>query len=153
MPEESNRHQEGYEKTDLNPGAIAGFAGILFLLAVGALIITVAILRGFESKSAGGGPERTGEPGFALSASDGGPGPQLEQDPRFGRVQMMQPAFERLDAYGLVSETPVRLHVPVDKAMELIAAGQAPYKMLPPAAATPPPAQGDAAAPGEPGAE
>jgi hypothetical protein len=153
MPEESNRHQEGYEKTDLNPGAIAGFAGILFLLAAGALVITVAILRGYESTSAGGGTEQTGDPAYALSASDGGPGPQLEQEPRLGREVLMQAAFERLDAYGVVSETPLRLHIPVEKAIELIAAGRAPYKMFPPTAATPPLAQGDAAAPGEPGAE
>jgi hypothetical protein len=145
MPEESNRHQEGYETKDLNTGAIAGFAAILFILATGALIVTTLLIRGFENKSAERG---AGEPAAALSVPEGA-GPGLEQNPKTSRQELMKPAFDRLDAFGVASEPPLRLHVPVETAIELIASGQAPYKQRP-APAFPAQPETGAADPGEP---
>ncbi|MFP4500500.1 MAG: hypothetical protein ACLFTT_05825 [Candidatus Hydrogenedentota bacterium] len=128
MPEEFNGPQEGYEKTDANAGVFVAFGVVMALLIIGALLITFGFLRAMEDRdtlTAGKGQNTAA----GLSRHTIERGAELEPAPEAERKALTAPAFERLDSYGVVSETPRRVHIPVDKAIDLIAAGQAPYKM------------------------
>jgi hypothetical protein len=137
MPEEFNGSKEGYEKTDAKLSVYAGFVAVLALLTIGAMVITVSIMRGMEKRAKLSGGQGQATPAD-LTRHTIEREPRLEAAPEAEREALTRPDFEHIEAYGVVSENPYRLHVPIDKAIELIASGQASYKIQPPGNPSPP---------------
>lgn len=122
--EHHQNHGNGYEKSDLHFSAIAVFALIVLGLTVGALLVTIKIVRGFENR-----PSQAVAPIPAeMTQSEIVREPELEKDPVAERDAVLVPTKERLHSYGAVAETPDRVHIPVQEAIELLASGRVPYK-------------------------
>jgi hypothetical protein len=130
-PKELNRPEAGYEKRDLNTGVIVGFAGIVFAMTLGAILITYPIVRGFQTQRE---PMTSGKerPSAELIPSQVVRGPALEDMPKAERRAIELPSDVQLHSYGELADVPGRVHIPIEEAIGLLAAGEAPYKAAAP---------------------
>ena len=127
MPKELNRPEEGYEKRDMHVSVVFVFAAIVVSMVLGALLITLPIMDGYLAKLQ---PMTTGlsEPSESLTASQISRGPALQAMPEAEREAIELPDNELLHSYGEVAGAPGKLHIPIEEAIGLLAAGAAPYK-------------------------
>ncbi|MCC6142423.1 MAG: hypothetical protein IT368_01325 [Candidatus Hydrogenedentes bacterium] len=118
----------GYEVTDLNARVVSMFMVFLAVMTIGGLVIILIVMRGMEGARV--------RPDMSPLAQEGvmaPPAPNLQSDPRFDKDQAIKAATAQLGSYGWISEDPAmrRAHIPIEKAMEIVAAQQVPYKQKP----------------------
>jgi hypothetical protein len=128
-PEQSIK--EGYEVTDMNVRVITYFLIGLFAMMFGAAAAIVMVMRGFEQSR----PALNQEPLSAL-ATEGmqiPDEPRLQQDPVADRVAIETANYGQVSSYGRISSEAgmERVHIPIEKAMARVAAGDAPYRQTP----------------------
>ncbi len=129
MHESRDSRKAGYEVSDMRPAIIVLFVSAIFMLMVGGVIGALFVLRGFDRS-------RTPEMPPSALASEVGQVPEephLQQDPVAEKEKILAEAAARLNSYGLVSDNPEmkRAHIPIERAMELVASGQVPYRQTP----------------------
>lgn len=146
--------KEGYEITDMNTRIIGVSLVGLFILMFGACAVIVMVLRGFNESRAALNTDS--------ASSLATPGVQVPQEPHLQGMDVVdqRKAIEKenlvkVTTYGVVSAEPgmERVHIPVDRAMALLAEGKAPYRQAPTVAAEAPtaaPAPAPAEAPAQP---
>lgn len=123
--------KEGYEITDINTRLAAYFIGALFVMMFGSVITIVVVIRGFDQSR----PSLNPAPGSEL-ATQGlqvPDEPRLQKDPVADRKKIVAEISHEVHAYGNISEEPgmERVHIPVERAMELLSEGKAPYRQEP----------------------
>ena len=128
----------GYEVTDMNARLIAYFlAGLMFLM-FGACIAIIMVIRGFDESRA----SLNATPGspLAVPAMQIPDEPRLQLDPVADRKKLEAENQQQIDSYGVVSEEPgmERVHIPVNRAIELLAEGKGVYRQEPKPAALAP---------------
>ena len=128
--------KEGYEVTDMNARLIAYFIVALFAMLFGAVMTIIIVIRGFDRSR----PALNDTPASALATPDVQvpPAPHLQGDPVSDLHKVLAENTARLNAYGVLSEEPgmERVHIPVERAMALVASGAAPYRQEPTIATT-----------------
>ena len=133
VSEDSVKH--GYEVTDINTTIIVISMAGLFALIAGACLVIIMVMRGFNESR----PSLNTTPASALAtaAMQIPDEPHLQMDPVADRKRIKAENQHLADSYGVVSEEPgmERVHIPVDRAMELVAEGKAPYRQEPKPAA------------------
>lgn len=122
--------KEGYEVTDMNVRVIVSFLIGLFVLMFGAVGAIIIVLRGFEeSRPSLNKDSRSplAEQGLQIPAE-----PHLQDNPVADRVSIKEINLNQVNSYGSLSEDPAmpRVHIPIDVAMERVAAGVA-YRQAP----------------------
>lgn len=135
-PEASIR--EGYEITDMNARIIVTSLIALFILMFGACIVIVLVIRGFNQSRQ---PLDTTPASAMATPAVQVPGePHLQMDPVADRIKIDAENQGQVSSYGVLSEEPgmERVHIPVDKAMTLLAEGKIPYRQTPQVAADAP---------------
>ena len=130
-------HQEpDYERQDLRSKTVLGFfAGLVVMLLV-AYVVVVGVYKGFDHFDAAHQPEQnplavdisTGEQRQAMPKQAVGdqikrdfPQPRLEEDERMELQDVRGPKDQQLATYGWVDEKSGVVHIPIERAMELIA--------------------------------
>ncbi|PTM86960.1 hypothetical protein [Mycoplana dimorpha] len=102
-----------YEKTDVQPRHIllAGLSLFVFVL------LSIAVISGalywLQPQN------RAGYPVFAGEQDRGGP--RLEVDPSADRAELQRSAAARLETYGWTDKALGRAHIPIERAMALLA--------------------------------
>ncbi len=134
-PEDSIK--EGYEVTDMNTRVIVYFLCGLFALLFGAVAAILPVMRGFEQSV----PAMNTEPLSALATAEMQvpSEPHLQGDPVADRIAIKGADSKQVNGYGSVSDVPgmERVHIPVELAMERMAAGKATYRQAPTTALLP----------------
>ena len=145
--------KEGYEVSDMNPKIIMiSIAGLFFLLA-GSCAVIVMVIRGFDTSRPA--LDTTPVSPLATEGIQVPAKPHLQLDPVADRIAIKAENQKKANSYGVVSEEPgmERVHIPVDRAMALVAEGKVPYRQEPAPAAEGAPedpfAEGEAPAPAE----
>jgi len=123
----------GYEVSDMKTLIIVFFVAALFVLMVGGVVAALFVLRGFDRSQTPEVPPSA----LASEVRQVPEEPHLQQDPVAEKDAILAEAEARLNSYGLVSDNPQmkRAHIPIDRAMELVATGQVPYRQEPQSAA------------------
>ena len=128
--------KEGYEVSDMNVGVIVIFLVGLFILLFGAVAAILMVQRGFEESRV----SLNTETASALATPDlqVPTKPHLQQRPVADRLAIQQANAAQVNGYGIVSEDHgmERVHIPVARAMQLVAEGKA-YRQTPMAAQLP----------------
>lgn len=119
--------REGYEVSDINIKIVLISGIVLSALALSSFIIIVLVVKAFERRTPMNSQERSP---FAEGMAQAPAGALLQQDPVGDKEAILKEAQSRLHSYGLVNEDPqmTRAFVPVERAMELVAAKQVPYR-------------------------
>ncbi|MBL7646951.1 MAG: hypothetical protein JNK74_12255 [Candidatus Hydrogenedentes bacterium] len=139
--------KEGYEVTDMHARIIVTAFIALMILMFGACVVIVMVIRGFNQSRQ---PLDTtpasnlATPGVQVPAE-----PHLQGDPVADRIKIDEQNQHQVASYGVLSAEPgmERVHIPVDRAMALVAEGKVPYRQTPQVAAEAPAAP---AAPAQP---
>ncbi len=139
--------KEGYEVSDMHARIIVTSFIALMVLMFGACIVIVMIIRGFNQSRQ---PLNTTPasnlvtPGVQVPVE-----PHLQGDPVADRIKIDEQNQHQIATFGVVSEEPgmERVHIPVERAMSLVAEGKVPYRQTPQIAAAAPAAP---AAPAQP---
>jgi hypothetical protein len=122
---------EGYEVSDIHTGVISGCLVALAIIMISALFAIIIIIRGFD----GGRAPLNNTEASPLQAHDVfAPGaPQLQQDPVADKRAFVGAMKAKVESYGWVSQEPgqERAHIPVSRAIELLATGKVPYRQQP----------------------
>ncbi|HEY1749951.1 MAG TPA: hypothetical protein VGG29_01725 [Caulobacteraceae bacterium] len=105
----------GHERQDAPPGLVLGaLAGLLGLIGVG-LLVAWGVAAAFHARA----------PSLALSGFERvageAPAPRLETDPRSDRLTLERRAQARLAGYGWTDRSAGLAHIPIDRAMALLA--------------------------------
>ena len=128
---------EGYEVTDMNVRIISLFIVGLFVLLFGAVGAIIMVMRGFEESR----PALNTDPASPLATADAQipDAPHLQQYPVEDRKIINAENDAQVNGYGIVSQEQgmERAHIPVSRAMELVADGKAPYRQTPVSAQLP----------------
>lgn len=128
MPNLPHSEKAGYETSDVNTRVVFMFLSAVALLIFLGIMISLIVLRSLEHRPATNQTEASplvGDPADAVR-----PGPNVQADPLSDRTRILDKAEARLHSYGLVSDEPgmERAHIPIERAMELVASGEAPYR-------------------------
>jgi hypothetical protein len=122
---------EGYEVSDMNTGVISGCFVALAVITIASLFAIIIIMRGFDQSrppmnAAEASPVQT-DTVFAEGA------PPLQMDPVADRKALTAEAEGHLHSYGHVSQEPgmERVHIPIERAIELVGSGAVPYRQAP----------------------
>lgn len=129
--------KEGYEVTDMNVRIITFFLIGLFVLMFGAAGTILIVMRGFDESRAALNTEVASP---LANASQQIPAePHLQMFPVNDRIAINKANDTQVNSYGQVSSDQgmERVHIPVDRAMALVAEGKAPYRQQPVAAQLP----------------
>ena len=129
--------QEGYEVTDMNTTVIIWFLVGLFAMLFGSVAVILMVLRGFESSR----PALNSDTLSALATPEmqRPPMPHLQDDPVADRKAIKKALAVEANGFGMVSEEGgvAIVHIPVDRAMEIVASGDVPYRQTPKTALLP----------------
>ncbi len=122
--------KEGYEVTDMNTRVITFFLIGLFVLLFGAVGAIIIVMRGFEESRPSLNREQASplaEAGMQVPDK-----PHLQGDPVADREAIVKANVDQVNSYGRLSEDPEmpRVHIPIEVAMERVAAGVA-YRQAP----------------------
>jgi hypothetical protein len=130
--------KEGYEITDMNTRLIGMFIAGLFVLMFGSVITIVVVIRGFDQSRPSLNPAPGSE--LAVKGLQVPDEPRLQMDPVADRKAIVEANAVQINSYGQLSQEPgvERVHIPVSRAMELIADQKAPYRQEPKPAALAP---------------
>lgn len=122
--------KEGYEVTDMNIRVITFFLIGLFVLMFGAVGAIIIVMRGFEESR----PSLNQDPRSPLAEAglQVPDKPHLQDAPVEDRKAIVKANVDQVNSYGRISEDPEmpRVHIPIEKAMERVAAGVA-YRQAP----------------------
>ncbi len=128
-PHVGHGHSEhGHEKSDANPGSIAGFEVALLLLAVVSMAAMGGLFYYFTNREAVADTSRSP---LATERSLP-PIPNLQVNPASDLEQLRVEENKRLNTYGWVDKEQGIVRIPVEKAMEVVAKQGLP-RQLPPA--------------------
>jgi hypothetical protein len=139
--------KEGYEVTDMHARIIVTSFVALMILMFGACVVIVMVIRGFNQSRQ---PLDTTPASSLATAGVQVPAePHLQGDPVADRIKIDEQNQHQVASYGVLSAEPgmERVHIPVDRAMALVAEGKVPYRQIPQVAAEAPAAP---AAPAQP---
>ena len=139
--------KEGYEVTDMHARIIVTSFVALMILMFGACVVIVMVIRGFNQSRQ---PLDTTPASSLATAGVQVPAePHLQGDPVADRIKIDEQNQHQVASYGVLSAEPgmERVHIPVDRAMALVAEGKVPYRQIPQVAAEAPAAS---AAPAQP---
>ena len=131
MHEAKGTGTEGYETTDMKMSVIAIFLIGLGVMLTGGFVSMLLFVRALEGASRPAGmtlaPLLEAE-GAALPIE-----PHLQQNPLAEKEAVLEAVQEHLEQYGIVIDEAEmqRAHIPIERAMELVAAGEAPYRQAP----------------------
>lgn len=134
--------KEGYEITDMNTRIIGVSLVGLFILMFGACAVIVMVIRGFNESR----PSLNTDSASHLAT----PGVQVPQEPHLQGMDVVEQRkvieaenLVKVATYGVVSAEPgmERVHIPVERAMALVADGKAPYRQAPTVAVETPTAE------------
>lgn len=139
--------KEGYEVTDMHARIIVTSFIALMILMFGACVVIVMVIRGFNQSRQ---PlDTTPASNLATAGVQVPAEPHLQGDPVADRIKIDEQNQHQVASYGVLSAEPgmERVHIPVDRAMALVAEGKVPYRQTPQVAAEAPVAP---AAPAQP---
>lgn len=119
MAEAEKRPGSGHERNDVSTRGVLMFA---VFLVIGSAVVSVAMwglfrLLAHESKSS----DRPLPPMVEQSLKRVPPSPQLENKPRALRSVLNAQEDARLSSYGWVDRNAGQVHIPISRAMELLA--------------------------------
>ena len=129
--------QEGYEVTDMNTKVIVWFLVGLFAMLFGSVAVILMVLRGFEASR----PALNTDTLSSLAKPDMQlpPKPYVQDDPVADRIAIKKANADHANGFGMVNEeAEIKVvHIPVDRAMEILASGNVPYRQTPKTALLP----------------
>ena len=117
MNQEHSVHSGGedrHEHSDIPVRTIAKFLAGLVVAGVVVVFVLAGLWRYFETSTnrdavaAWSGPRELP------------PQPRLQVAPRFDLLQYREREMQRLSSYGWVEDAPDRVHIPIERAMEMI---------------------------------
>lgn len=120
--------KEGYEVSDVNTKVVFIFLTGVALLTFLGIMAALIVLRGLEARPSINPIEASPLAGtFNVTGLDG---PKIQGNPRLDRELAIEAAETRLHSYGVDSLEPgmERAHIPIDRAMDLVASGKVPYR-------------------------
>ncbi len=138
MSETEQNHEAGkprHEKTDANIRNVVWFAVGLTILVVGAMIAS-RLLFNFYAAHQGLGPPASPFENERALPSAGVPRLQVKPASEFGSYAGDQQ--EMLKSYGWVDQKAGIVHIPIDRAMDLLLERGLPVRKGPPVEAVPP---------------
>jgi hypothetical protein len=107
----------GHELSDLSPRSISFFGVGLAALVIVTLVVVYGIIVWFRHSA-----ERRAEPPIPLSiTAEPRPGPQLLVEPGQAMKAMRQQETARLESYGWIDQERGVVHVPIERAIEMLA--------------------------------
>lgn len=107
----------GHEESDAGINVLGVSGGLLIVLVLISLIVVFVLFNVFASRQAA-----REQPPSPLQETRATPaGPQLQSNPAQELQQLRSQNEERLDSYGWVSEDAGVVHIPIDRAMDIIA--------------------------------
>ncbi|MCF6284057.1 MAG: hypothetical protein L3K26_02560 [Candidatus Hydrogenedentes bacterium] len=123
--------KEGYEVGAMNVGIIVIFLAATLVMLFGAVAVILIVLRGFEESRASLNTEPASV--LAVSGMQVPDEPHLQQNPVADRVEIKAANAAQVNGYGVLSadQGMERVHIPVNRAMALVAEGIAPYRQTP----------------------
>ena len=115
-----------YETRDVSPGLVAKFGVVLVVLSVataagGLVLFRILAARDAERDRVATAYERGGDRGLP-------PEPRLQTSPYADFERIVVEQRKLLDAYGWVDERAGVVRIPIDRAMELLAARGLPHR-------------------------
>lgn len=123
--------KEGYEVTDMNARIVVTSLSGLLILMFGACVVIIMVIRGFnQSRSP---LDTTPASSLATAGVQIPAEPHLQMYPVEDRIKIDEENQTEVDSYGVLSEEPgmERVHIPVNRAMALLAEGKVPYRQAP----------------------
>jgi hypothetical protein len=139
---------EGYEVSDMRIGAILAAFAAIAIMGAAAFPICLWVINDWDQ---GRAPYNTTLVSPVAQPMDQvPPAPHLQQYPREDAEAYLKAQHVKLESFGVVSQAEglKTAHIPVDKAIDAVAEGKAPYRQRP-VAATLAPTVAPAAAPAE----
>lgn len=128
---------DGYEVTDANAGIIVMMLAIVAMMGAAAFPVVIWLVSHWDN---------TGRPAYnttpkspvAQPLDQVPPMPHLQNFPRADADAYLNSSREHLASYGIISEAEgmKSAHVPIEKAIDIIAKGQAAYRQQPTVATT-----------------
>lgn len=128
MHDPKNSIKEGYEITDMNIRLVLLSLAGLAVMTIGGFLSIIFVMRGLEGSRK---PLNLTEASpLGRPATHVADGPILQQDPVGDKKVILEAASERLNSYGVISDTPAlrRAHIPIARAIELVGTGRVPYR-------------------------
>ena len=122
---------EGYELTDLNIRHIVYAAIVVGASVLLTVVLMLLLLRGLMDARTAADPGPASYVSDAMSEMPAGP--HLQTNPVVDRAEIIGQAEAHLRSYGILTETPAmkRAYVPIERAIELLLEGEAPYRQEP----------------------
>ena len=108
----------GHEERDVRVGTVVVWSMGLLGLVVFTVVAMWLLVKGLASHE-----ERISQPASPLAGSYGPtepPAPRLQTDPRADLAQLRAREQAQLDGYGWVDRGAGTVHIPIDRAMELL---------------------------------
>lgn len=113
----SDRDTTGHELSDLSPKRISLFGVGLAALVIVSLVVVYGMLVWLRR----GAAERAERPVSLSVTSEPRPGPELAVDAGQSLKTMRQQEENRLKSYGWIDEEHGIVHIPIDRAIEMLA--------------------------------
>lgn len=106
----------GHETKDANPWKVVIFSVGLFLLMLASLPLVTAIFNGMEAQA-----KRADRPPSQIESDQTPPLPRLQATPRTALSEFKAEQQQRLTTYGWNDAKHKSVHLPVDRAIQLLA--------------------------------
>jgi hypothetical protein len=119
--------ERAHESTEIKAGPIVLFG--LALVVLGAIIHLV--LGGVMGRFAGQESKIVASRPPLFSAAVDSSGPHLQGDPATDRIRAQKQQLEQLSSYGWVDRSAGIAHIPIDRAMDLLAESSSPELLTP----------------------
>lgn len=122
--DENTRHPRGgHESSDVNIWAIGKFGIALIVLTILSVGLLIGVFRYLQSRS----PE-----GAAVNPEQAFPQPRLQKDPIIDLKEYREAEHKALNSYGWVDRQTGVAHIPIDQAIDLVAAKGLPARQTAP---------------------
>ncbi len=138
----------GHETKDANPWKVIIFSVGVFLLMLASLPLVTAIFNGMEAQA-----KRADRPPSQIASDQTPPLPRLQATPRTALSEFKAEQQQRLTTYGWNDAKHKSVHLPVDRAIQLLAERGIPAPKAPEVPKAAPSAKGTAKAPAGEAAE
>ena len=127
MDEHTKHLRGGHETTDVNIWAIGKFGVALVILTILSIGLLIGVFRFFESRTA---------EGTAVNPTKIFPKPQLQSEPVIDLKAFRHAEDQVLHSYGWVDQQKGIARIPIDQAIDRLAAKGLPVRQTQPAAPT-----------------
>ncbi|WP_165223138.1 hypothetical protein [Aquisphaera insulae] len=143
-PSPSTEGRIGYQDDRVSFKGVLGFAAILVVVVVAAQYVLVQMMSQYGAQEA---REKQGASPMLTTPWEV-PGPRLQPDPAAERIQVQAAQREHLASYGWLDRDKGVAHIPIERAMDILAKSGLPEIKAPPAGDSPlkPPAEAEKAA-------